>query len=84
MSYAGVVMRGDILRLERRRRWGDKQKAAIVLSVGMPERQEMVVASEPAAPAPIELRLANDRCLRFDATVDTTTLKRLIRAVEAA
>ena len=108
-------MRGDILGLERRRRWGDEQKLAIVLSVGvdgamvtqvaqrhevtrqqvytwrhelkkkgllspaaeaiflpveMPERQEMVVASEPAAAAPaapaaIELRLANGRCLRF-------------------
>lgn len=127
-------MRGDILGLERRRRWGDEQKLAIVLSVGvdgatvtqvaqrhevtrqqvyawrhelkkkgllspageaiflpveMPERQEMVAASEPAAaapaaPAPIELRLANGRCLRFDATVETITLKRLIRAVEAA
>ena len=122
-------MRGDILGLERRRRWGDEQKHAIVLSVGvdgatvtqvaqrhevtrhqvyawrhelkkkgllspaaeaiflpveMPERQEMVVASEPAAAAAIELRLANGRCLRFDATVDTITLKRLIRAVEAA
>ena len=127
-------MRGDILGLERRRRWGDEQKLAIVLSVGvdgatvtqvaqrhevtrqqvyawrhelkkkgllspaaeaiflpveMPERQEMVAALEPAAaapaaPAPIELRLANGRCLRFDATVDTITLKRLIRAVEAA
>ena len=62
---------------------------AIFLPVEMPERQEMVVASEPAAAAPaapaaIELRLANGRCLRFDATVDTITLKRLIRAVEAA
>ena len=62
---------------------------AIFLPVEMPERQEMVAALEPAAaapaaPAPIELRLANGRCLRFDATVDTITLKRLIRAVEAA
>ena len=28
-------MRGDILGLERRRRWGDEQKHAIVLSVGV-------------------------------------------------
>ena len=28
-------MRGDILGLERRRRWGDEQKLAIVLSVGV-------------------------------------------------
>lgn len=127
-------MRGDILGLERRRRWDDEQKLSIVLSVGvdgatvtqvaqrhevtrqqvyawrhelkkkgllsptaeaiflpieMTGRPERVGASAPAAaapaaPTPIELRLANGRCLRFDATVDTATLKRLIRAVEVA
>ena len=35
VSYAGLAMRGDILGLERRRRWGDEQKLAIVLSVGV-------------------------------------------------
>jgi transposase len=33
--YAGLVMRGDILGLERRRRWGDEEKLEIVLSVGV-------------------------------------------------
>lgn len=31
----GLVMRGDILGLERRRRWGDEEKLEIVLSVGV-------------------------------------------------
>ena len=35
VSYAGLVMRGDILGLERRRRWGDAEKLEIVLSVGV-------------------------------------------------
>ena len=113
-------MRGDILGLERRRRWDDEQKLSIVLSVGVdgatvtqvaqrhevtrqqvyawrhelkkkgllsptaeaiflpiemigrPERvgASAPAAAAPAAPTPIELRLANGRCLRFDATVD--------------
>ena len=33
--YAGLLMRGDILGLERRRRWGDEEKLEIVLSVGV-------------------------------------------------
>ena len=35
VSYAGLFMRGDILGLERRRRWGDEEKLEIVLSVGV-------------------------------------------------
>jgi transposase len=35
VSYAGLVMRGDILGLERRRRWGDEEKLKIVQSVGV-------------------------------------------------
>lgn len=35
VSYAGLLMRGDILGLERRRRWGDEEKLGIVLSVGV-------------------------------------------------
>ena len=49
------------------------------------------LAAHPSAgdPAPqrsalIELQLANGRCLRFDTMLDTTTLTRLIRVVEAA
>ena len=35
VSCAGLLMRGDILGLERRRRWGDEEKLEIVLSVGV-------------------------------------------------
>ena len=38
----------------------------------------------PQRPALIELQLADGRCLRFDPMLDTTTLTRLIRVVEAA
>ena len=127
-------MRGDILGLERRRRWSGEEKLGIVLSVGvegatvtqvaqrrdvtrqqlyawrhelkkkgllspLPEAlflpvelsapAELAVPSlaedlTPQRPALIELQLANGRCLRFDPMLDTTTLTRLIRVVEAA
>ena len=127
-------MRGDILGLERRRRWSDEEKLGIVLSVGvagatvtqvaqrhevtrqqlyawrhelkkkgllspLPETvflpvelsapAELAVPSlaedlTPQRPALIELQLTNGRCLRFDPMLDTTTLTRLIRVVEAA
>jgi transposase len=130
----GLAMRGDILGLERRRRWGDDDKLAIVLSVGVDgasvtqvaqrhevtrqqiyawrhdlkkkgllspvadaiflpvevgERAGLVAgpaAVDPLPPSalPIELQLANGRCLRFDPGMDTATLMRLIRVVEAA
>lgn len=35
VSYAGLAMRGDILGLERRRRWSDDEKLEIVMSVGV-------------------------------------------------
>ncbi|WP_415182515.1 IS66-like element accessory protein TnpA [Phaeovulum sp.] len=124
-------MRGDILGLERRRRWGDEEKLEIVLSVGvggatvtqvaqrhdvtrqqiyawrhemkkksllstLPEalflpveldrRAESAVPTAVAAPrsAQIELQLANGRRLRFEPSLDATTLTQVIRAVEAA
>lgn len=124
-------MRGDILGLERRRRWGGDEKLAIVLSVGVGgatvtqvaqrhevTRQQIYAwrhdlkkkdlmspladavflpvemsahqgpvaerADVPTAPAPMELLFGNGRSLRFDGSVDTETLTRLIRAVEAA
>ena len=127
-------MRGDILGLERRRRWSDEEKLGIVLSVGvagatvtqvaqrhevtrqqlyawrhelkkkgllspLPETvflpvelsapAELAVPSlaedlTPQRPALIELQQANGRCLRYDPMLDTTTLTRLIRVVEAA
>ena len=132
--YAELVMRGDILGLERRRRWDDDDKLAIVLSVGVDgatvtqvaqrhevtrqqiyawrhdlkkkgllsavvdaiflpvevgERSGLVagpaaVDPVPSSALPIELLLANGRCLRFDRGLDTASLMRLIRAVEAA
>jgi hypothetical protein len=35
VSYAGLAMRGDILGLKRRRRWGEEEKLGTVLSVGV-------------------------------------------------
>ncbi|UWR53674.1 transposase [Phaeobacter inhibens] len=120
-------MRGEILSVERRRRWNDDDKLAIVSSVGIDgatvthvahrhdvTRQQIyrwrhelkkkglwptgdgavfvpidfhvaeMAAPEPAPPSPLELRLSNGRCLRFDTGVDTAALTRLIRAVDAA
>ena len=127
-------MRGDILGLERRRRWSDEEKLGIVLSVGVegatvtqvaqryevtrqqiyawrhelkkkgllsPCPETLFLPVELSAPAElavhpstedlapqrsalIELQLANGRSLRFDPMLDTTTLMRLIRVVEAA
>lgn len=44
VSYAGLSMRGDILGLERRRRWGEEEKLGIVLSVGVDGATVMQVA----------------------------------------
>lgn len=35
VSYAGSVMRGEVLGLERRRLWRDEDKLEIVMSVGI-------------------------------------------------
>lgn len=124
-------MRGEVLGVERRRRWRDEEKLAIVSSVGidgatvtqvaqrhevsrqqvyawrhelkkkglwsldagavflpveLPAFQQTPREPEPVpVPAvPVELRLANGRCLRFDSTMDAAALTRLIRAVEKA
>lgn len=122
-------MRGEILGVERRRRWSDEAKLEIVLSVGMggatltqvaqrhdvarsqiygwrrelqkkglwsadrgavflPVSRGDTAVPEPepqvAHPVPVELRLANGRCLRFDSALEGEALVRLIRAVEAA
>lgn len=120
-------MRGEVLGVERRRRWNDDDKLAIVSSVGFEgatvtqiahrhdvTRQQIyrwrhelkkkglwptgvgavfqpidfhvgeLAAPEPAASSPLELRLSNGRCLRFDTDVDAVALTRLIRAVDAA
>ncbi len=128
-------MRGDILGLERRRRWSNKAKLEIVLSVGVdgatvtqvaqrhditrqqiytwrhalkkvgllqpatgaaflsldmpipscaPVAHEAVPSAVLPVGQPIELRLGNGRCLRFDGSIDGAILTRLIRTAEAA
>ncbi len=120
-------MRGEVLGFERRRRWNDDDKLAIVSSVGIDgatvshvahrcdvTRQQIyrwrhelkkkglwptsegavfqpidfhvaeMAAPEPAPLSPLELRLSNGRCLRFDTAVEAAALTRLIQAVEAA
>lgn len=125
-------MQGDVLGRERRRRWRDEEKLAIVLEVGVDgasvtsvaQRHEVTrqqiytwrhelrlkgrllptagtvflpvetlslqsvppagVPDRRAAPVVIELRLGNGRSLCFDSRLETDTLTRLIRAVEAA
>jgi transposase len=42
------------------------------------------LGDDVAASGVVELRLGNGRSLRFDSVLDTNTLTRLIRAVEAA
>ncbi len=46
-----------------------------------PEIREVPVGTDPV---PVELRLNNGRCLRFDSRLDAPALTQLIRAVEAA
>ncbi|WP_375264246.1 transposase [Palleronia sp.] len=122
-------MLGEVLGVERRRRWSEDEKLAILSEVGIAgatvtqvaQRHEITrsqvygwrrdlkkkglwaldrgavflpvdigahpePASVPAPPrsVPVELRLSNGRCLRFDSGMDGEALTRLIRAVEAA
>jgi len=125
-------MQGNVLGRERRRRWRDDEKLAIVLEVGIDgasvtsvaQRREVTrqqiytwrrelrlkgmllptkgavflpvetaslesvthtgLGDDVAASGVVELRLGNGRSLRFDSGLDTTTLRRLIQAVEVA
>jgi transposase len=122
-------MRGEVLGLERRRRWSDEEKLSILSTIGVngatvtqvSQRHELtrqqiytwrnglkrkgvwhpdaaqflpvtmpdVLAIAPLAPADtqtadIELRLSNDRALRFPVGIDGAVLTGLIRAVESA
>lgn len=60
------------------------EAGAIFLPIDLPAIEAPLPAPEPVAPVPVELRLANGRCLRFDSAMDTAALTRLIRAVEKA
>ena len=132
VSWAEFAVRGDVLGRERRRRWHDEEKLAVILEVGVDgasvtsvaQRHEVTrqqiytwrrelrlkgmllptrgavflpvetsslesvtrtgVGDDVAASGVVELRLGNGRSLRFDSGLDTTTLRRLIQAVEAA
>lgn len=120
-------MLGEVLGVERRRRWSDDEKLEIVLAAAadgatvtqVAQRYEVTrsqiyrwrrdlkqkglwspghgahflpvdfpelaaAAPRPSRPVPVELRLTNGRCLRFDSGMDGEALTRLIRAVEAA
>jgi|SRR6056297_1064789 len=122
-------MRGEVLGIERRRRWSDEEKLAIVssgdidgatvtqvaqrhevsrqqiyawrhelkkkglwspdegaifLSIDVPAIAKAPREREPVPSVPVELRLENGRCLRFDSAMDAAVLTRLIRAVEKA
>ena len=122
-------MLGEVLGVERRRRWSEDEKLEILSEVGLsgasvtqvaqrheitrsqiyswrrdlkkkglwsPDRGAVFLpvdfsghpepesAPAPARPVPVELRLSNGRCLRFDSSIDEEALTRLIRAVEAA
>ena len=125
-------MQGDVLGRERRRRWHDEEKLAVILEVGVDgatvtsvaQRHELTrqqiytwrrelrlkgmllptrdtvflpvetaslesvthtgLGDDVAASGVVELRLSNGRSLRFDSGLDTTTLRRLIQAVEVA
>jgi transposase len=122
-------MLGEVLGVERRRRWSENEKLEILLEVGVggasvtqvaqrheitrsqvygwrrdlkkkglwsPDRGAVFLpvdfgevhapasAPAPARPVPVELRLSQGRCLRFDSGIDGEALTRLIRAVETA
>ena len=121
-------MQGEVLGVERRRRWSEEEKLEILSEVGVfgasvtqvaqrheitrsqiygwrrdlkkkglwsPDRgtvflpvefgscPEPARAPAPSRSVPVELRLSNGRCLRFDSSMDGEALTRLIRAAEA-
>ena len=122
-------MRGEVLGIERGRRWSDEEKLAVVslvaiegaavtraaqphemsrqqvyawrhalkkkglwspdggailLPIGFPVIAETPREREPVPSVPVERRLENGRCLRFDSAMDAAVSTRLIRAAEKA
>ena len=61
-----------------------RDRGAVFLPVDFSGAQAPGSASAPSRSGPVELRLSNGRCLRFDSGMDGEALTRLIRAVEAA
>ena len=61
-----------------------RDRGAVFLPVDFSGAQAPGSASAPSRSGPVELRLSNGRCLRFDSGMDGEVLTRLIRAVEAA
>ncbi|ETW10601.1 transposase, partial [Roseivivax marinus] len=57
---------------------------AVFLPVDFGSCAEPRSAPAPSRSVPVELRLSNGRCLRFDSGIDEEALTRLIRAVDAA
>ena len=69
--------------LKKKGLWSAGQ-GAIFLPLDMPPFGLPHCAVAPVPSLPVELRLAQGRCLQFDSVMDEATLTRLIRAVDAA
>ncbi|MGK7297390.1 MAG: IS66-like element accessory protein TnpA [Candidatus Wenzhouxiangella sp. M2_3B_020] len=91
-SVTQVAQRHEITRsqiygwrrdLKKKGLWSP-DRGAVFLPVDFGEAQTPANASAPAPPVPVELRLGNGRCLRFDSGIGGEALTRLIRAVDAA
>ena len=91
-SVTQVAQRHEITRsqiygwrrdLKRKGLWSP-DRGAVFLPVDFDTCREPASAPAPSRPVPVELRLSNGRCLRFDSSMDGDALTRLIRAVEAA
>lgn len=91
-TVAQVAQRHDVTRQQvyawrhelRRKGLWSPDGGALFLPVDVSSDHGIAAVPEPPAPAPVELRLRNGRCLHFDSNMDADALTRLIRAVEAA
>ena len=91
-SVTQVAQRHEITRsqiygwrrdLKKKGLWSP-DRGAVFLPMDFNPAQAPASASAPSRPVPVELRLSNGRCLRFDSGIDEEALTRLIRAVDAA
>lgn len=91
-SVTQVAQRHEITRsqiygwrrdLKKKGLWSPDRRA-VLLPVDFGGCPEPRSAPAPSRSVPVELRLSNGRCLRFDSSIDEEALTRLIRAVEAA